>query len=363
MKILVIGTRGIPNIQGGVETHCQELYPRLVKLGCEVILLTRSCYVGKQKEYTYQGVKVKVIYAPRKKSIEAIIHTLIGVLIAKKLKPDIIHIHSIGPALFTPIFKLLGFKIIFTHHGPDYNRAKWGRLAKTVLKLGEYLGVKYSDKVIAISTVIENLIKEKYNCNKTYLVYNGVNLPVVNEASNYEDILKKYNLQKKEYVVAIGRFVKEKGFHDLINAYSLLKTNFKLVLVGDADHEDQYSKYLKALAKEKQVILTGFLSGESLKAVFMNARLFVLPSYHEGLPIVLLEAMSYNLDVLVSNIPANLEVPLEEDDFFKVGDIDDLSIKLQKKLELTKERDFIQIIANLYNWDKIAEQIFTIYKT
>ena len=72
MKVIVLGTRGIPNIQGGVETHCEELYPRLVALGIDVILVTRKSYVTDLTITEYKGVKLKHIFTPKKKSIEAI---------------------------------------------------------------------------------------------------------------------------------------------------------------------------------------------------------------------------------------------------------------------------------------------------
>lgn len=359
MKIVVLGTRGIPNVQGGVETHCEELYPRLVQRGCDVTLITRRPYIRETSINEFQGVKLKHLFAPRKKSLEAIIHTFWGILYAWKLQPDILHIHAIGPSLMVPVAKLLGLKVIVTNHGPDYDRQKWGKIAKWVLKHGEKFGTLYSDRVIVISKVIKTLLLKKYGRDDTNLIYNGVNLP---QKTTNTDYIESLGLEPQKYIIAVGRFVEEKGFHDLIESYKTLSKEYKLVLVGDADHESEYSLKLKKIAKENRIILTGFIKGEYLNEIFSHARLFVMPSYHEGLPIALLEAMSYNMDVLVSDIPANLEVPLEQSDYFRVGDRFDLSQKLNQKLGITTIRDFTSLIKERYDWEMIAEETYKFYR-
>ncbi len=359
MKIIVLGTRGIPDILGGVETHCEELYPRIVDKGHKVTIITRTPYVKDKSLKAYKGVQLKHIYAPKIKSFEAIVHTFLGVLYAAVKRPDILHIHAIGPMIMTPFAKLLGLKVVVTNHGPDYDRQKWGKLAKSILKLGEYLGTKFADEVIVISEVINSILKKKYNRKNAHLIYNGVNIPTL---AKHDAYITSLGLKKNKYLIGVGRFVEEKGFSDLIKAYSRIKTDVKLVLVGDADHETNYSEALKKEAKEAGVVLTGFIRGEKLNQIFTHALLFAMPSYHEGLPIALLEAMSYNLNVLVSDIPANLEVNLGAENYFKVGNIDDLTKKLTSKL---KEKDQIiqysERIKNTYNWDIIAEQVIKVY--
>lgn len=362
MKIIVIGTRGIPDIQGGVETHCQELYPRMIKVENnrhEITIVRRKPYIcEKNSTPSFEGIKLHDMYAPHRKSLEAIVHTFLSIIHAKKQRADIVHIHAIGPALLVPFAKILGLKVVFTHHGPDYNRKKWGKLAKLILKWGEKMGTKYADEVIVISTVINQILIEKYHRHNAHLVYNGVNRPIKSRDNAY---IQSLGLSSKNYILAVGRFVKEKGFHDLIHAFLSSKlTDCKLVIAGDADHEDSYSQSLKKLAKKHNVVLTGFVKGEKLNQLFTHAQLFVLPSYHEGLPITLLEAMSYDLNVLVSDIPANKAVEgLRHDDFFAVGDTADLSKQLKKKLK-SQHIDRQYNLAS-YNWETIATQVATIY--
>ena len=361
MKIIVLGTRGFPNVQGGVETHCEELFPRLVKLGCYITVIARTPYIQKNKRIKeYKGVRFKYLYSPRIKTLEAIIHSIIGVFYARLKNPDILHIQAIGPSLVVPIAKLLRLKVVVTNHGPDYDRQKWGMIAKFFLRLGERLGCIFANKVIVISKVIQNNLEKKYNRKDCKLILNGVNLPIINSEDSY---LNELGIESKHYIFSAGRFVEEKGFHDLIRAFKQLDfKGYKLVIAGDSDHPTNYSKRLKQMANDDEIILTGFIKGEKLNQFFSHAKLFVLPSYHEGLPIALLEAMSYNLDVLVSDIPANLEIGLEKDCYFKVGDVNDLELKILAKLKQTGKRNYRDIIKEKYNWDEIAKLTFNLYK-
>lgn len=357
MKIVVTGTRGIPRIMGGVETHCEELFPRIAAMGHDVTVVRRSCYVTDDNRINeYRGVKLVDVFAPKKKSIEAALHTFLAVIKARRMGADILHVHAVGPSLMIPFARLLGLKVVMTHHGPDYDREKWGRMAKFALRLGERMGAYGSNGIIVISQVIANIIKSKYG-RSSYLIFNGVNKPEKSKNTDYVDSL---DLQPQKYVVALGRFVKEKGFDLLIEAFRRLgNSDYKLVIAGDADHEDAYSMSLKALAKEQNVVLTGFIKGEKLNQLMTNAALFVLPSSHEGLPISLLEAMSYDLDVLVSDIPANKLPELETGDFFKCGDCESLKNALSVKLQRQPKGRKYNLMN--YDWDNIARQTVEVY--
>jgi len=358
MKIVVTGTRGIPNILGGVETHCEELFPHIADKGFDVTIIRRKNYVQDTfKEYN--GVKLIDINTPKKKSFEAIIHTIKSVWKAKKLRADIVHIHAIGPALATPVARMLGLKVVFTHHGPDYNRDKWGKAAKFMLRIGERMGVKFANELIVISEVINTIIKERYNRTDAHLIYNGV--PAPNFVVDV-DYLNSLGVVPKKYIFAMGRFVPEKNFHQLVKAFSSLDNcdGYKLVLAGDADFEDDYSRELKKLARKNGVVLTGFIRGEKLHELLTHASVFVLPSSHEGLPISLLEAMSYDLPVIVSDIPANLAVELPQDTYFPVGNEEKLMEKLKEIMGKKPEKR--KYTLDSYQWEHIAEQTIKVYK-
>jgi glycosyltransferase involved in cell wall biosynthesis len=368
LKVFVLGTRGIPHVLGGIERHCEQLYPRLVQKGCDVHLFTRTPYISKKNRIQeWKGVKLIHLWCPRKKSFEAIIHTFLGVILARFHSPDILHIHAIGPALLVPLARLLGIKVVITNHGKDYNRQKWGWFARLILKLGERVSCKYANKVIVVSSDIMDSIKEKYNRSDCVLTPTAVNPPVPVPSG---DTLKKYKLKANKYIFSAARFVPEKGLHDLIEAYrkaKIIGLEAPLVITGDADHETSYSINIKKIAeKNSDIILTGFISRKSLEELLSNAGLYVLPSYHEGMSMALLEALSYHLPVLVSDIPPNLEVGLDTARYFKVGDVDELAGKLHEliiKGISDEEIGFIDnLISTTHNWDIVTDKTFDTYK-
>ena len=402
MKIVVTGTRGIPNVMGGVETHCEELFPRIAAMGEDVTVIRRKSYVNDGLK-EWKGVKLVDIETPKKKSFEAIIHTYRAINMAKKLGADILHIHAIGPALLTPYAKMLGMKVVFTHHGPDYDRDKWGKAAKMVLKMGERMGCMFADDVIVISDVIRNLIKEKYGRTKNvHLIYNGVSKP---EICDYPEYFEELGIKKGRYILGMCRFVPEKNLHHLVEAFNIIKNeelrikkegsvqaneelrikkqgsaqadeelrikkqssalanyelnDVKLVLAGDTDFEDDYSRGLKEMARKNGVVLTGFVKGRKLHSLLTNCMCYCLPSSHEGLPIALLEAMSYGVKVIVSDIPANLEVGLPQNDYFHVGNVNELAKKLNDVMAHPVEH--IEYDMTKYDWDKIAREVRKVY--
>jgi len=361
MKIFVTGTRGIPDIPGGVETHCQHLYPLIAAQGHEVVLARRSSYVVDSLT-EWHGVRLVDCFSPRRKSVEAIVHTFLAILEARRCRADLVHIHAIGPALLVPFARLLGLRVVFTNHGPDYDRGKWGRLARFVLRAGEKTGGKWANEIIVISEVIRSIIRRRCG-RESNLIYNGVPLPVLSEQKEF---LEKHGIKPGQYLLAVARFVPEKGLSDLIESFWRSSVGGQLVIAGDADHETEYSRQIKEMAKsDERIILTGYITGDDLLGVFRYARLFVLPSYHEGLPIALLEAMSYGLDVLVSDIPANLEVGLPDECYFSCGNIDDLAEKIDSHFQREPVADrygFRERIQKDYDWQKIAAQTIKVYE-
>ncbi|MBD5345978.1 MAG: glycosyltransferase family 4 protein [Bacteroides sp.] len=369
MKVVVVGTRGIPDIQGGVETHCAGLYPELVSLGIDVTILRRRHYAEASESSRglkeWNGIRLIDLYAPRLKSFEAIVHTFLGILKARALKPDIVHIHAIGPSIVAPFARLLGMKVVMTNHGPDYHREKWGPIARTFLRLGERFGSKASNRVIAISPVIASDVGKKYGCNPV-VIPNGVNPPHI--PHDAENIIATYGLKPRRYILALGRFVPEKGFDTLIEAYSILRKagridpDIKLVIAGDADHETPYARSLRAKATASPgIVLTGFISGDNLKALTAMAALFAMPSTHEGLPIALLEAMSYGIDVATSNISSCRLPELSEQDSVPPGNPDFLASLMASKLSCPATPRHYDL--SRYSWPSIASDTLAVYRS
>lgn len=354
LKIAVTGTRGIPDIQGGVETHCARLYPRLAAMGLDITLYRRKPYVAGPAA-DYEGVKLCDLPAPRRKSFEAIVHTLRAILAARRAGAEIAHIHAVGPALLSPLARLLGLKVVVTHHGADYQRAKWGPVARYMLKLGERMAARYAAAVIAITPGIADAFREEYG-REAVVIPNGVDRPQRCEAGEF---LGQLGLEPGRYVVALGRLVPEKNFHLLIDAWrKAAPRGYRLVIAGSADHADPYAAALQRQAAEAGVVMPGFVGGRPLCELMCNAALFVMPSAHEGLPIALLEAMSYGLDVLTSDIPACMLPQLTPADHFSSGDTDALASALARKLAAPASRSYD---LGDYDWDRIARKTAEVY--
>ncbi len=364
LRVMMLGLRGFPNVQGGIETHAEHLAPLLVQQGCDLEVIVRAPYQPLNIGQEWQGIKFTRLWAPKSKGLEAIIHTFLGVLYAAIKRPDILHIHAIGPALMTPLARVLGLKVVVTHHGPDYDRQKWGKFAKFVLKTGEFVGMRFSNGRIVISNVIRDLVANKHAV-QSEIIRNGVNMP---DLDTCESHLKQFGLDKQRYVLLVSRLVPEKRHLDLIRAFKHAKLDhYKLVLVGDSDHPDGYVAEIQdAARKSKQIVLTGFQKGETLRSLYTHAALFVLPSSHEGLSISLLEALSYGLPVLASDIPANKELDLNPTTYFELGNITMLAEKIKLKLQHPQsyeaKMDKRAWVDSQYNWRKVAEKTYSEYR-
>ncbi|WP_218352163.1 glycosyltransferase family 4 protein [Alteromonas lipotrueiana] len=359
MKLCAVGLRGIPDVMGGIESHCQQLYPRLVKAGMDVTVICRSPYVDKTRQQ-FQGVQLRSVWTLKHKFFETFMHTFLAIFYARfVVKPDVLHIHGIGPALFTPLAKLLGMQVMVTHHGADYDRQKWNQFAKKILRFGESMAMKFADRAIVVGRTLTGRLKASNlkRANNISFVPNGA-LTGVDTSLSADKLPSELNLEPGNYILAVGRLVPEKGFHDLVEAFSKSDSNLKLVIVGSADHEDEYSQSLKNKASDT-IIFAGRRSGDELNALYKFARVFCLPSYHEGLPIVALEAIAAGTDVLISDITPNTDIGLPQDCYFKVGDTDQLANKLTQ-VEALALRVNKETFLNMFNWDSISVDTYHI---
>lgn len=367
LSVMWLGFRGFPHVQGGVEVHAEQICPLLAELGCEVHVITRAPYQSKDIGKSWRGVQFHNLWSPRSKTLETIAHSLVGVLYAGLIKrPDILHIQSMGPAFWTPLARLFGLKVVMTTHGIDYERHSWGRLAKIVLRAGEFSGMRGSHGRIVISKRIQQHNLDKHRVNSA-LIPNGVILP---ELPSSIGSLQQFGLQPEKYILLVSRLVLEKRHHDLIEAFRLasLPDEWKLVIVGASDHPNAYTKSVLAeIEKTPNVVCTGFQSGLALRELYAHAHVFVLPSSHEGMPIAMLEALSYGLPVIASDISANLEIELPEEHYFPMGDVNALSAKIrdfvERPLTLEDRETRRTWVAQRYDWKDIAQRTLDVYRS
>jgi glycosyltransferase involved in cell wall biosynthesis len=354
LRIFVLGTRGFPDIQGGVEQHCENLYPLLASSSCLITVFRRKPYVT-NKEKTFNNISFIDLPSTKISGFETFFHSFLSTVVCIVKRPDIVHIHNIGPGFFVPFLKIAGLKVIMTYHSPNYEHVKWSRNTKYLLRFSEALSIRYSDKVIFVSSYQKDKLGNK---PKFVHINNGVNIYPLRSNDDY---IQSLGLQKRNYILSVGRLVQEKGFDLLIRAFSKsIPKGTKLVIAGGADHDTPYSLQLKELAKKHGIVLSGFVKGEKLQELYSHARLYVMASYNEGLPIALLEAMSYHLPIVASDIPANLQVALSEDSYFISGDEQSLTGKIDQALN----REFApgEYDMTPYSWSEIVEQTRAVYE-
>jgi len=358
---MYLGLRGIGGIQGGVETHVAELVRHLPYDSSEIEVIGRSTYRRRDIPVDPSMPKVRWIPALRHPLAETIIHSILGVGYAAWRRPDLLHIHAIGPNIVAPLARLLGLRVISTHHGEDYRREKWGLLARTVLRFGERQAVLSANACISISPVVAGSLREKYGKPITFIPNGVTAMPRVAPGAT----LAKYGLTATRYIINVARFVPEKRQIDLVDAFKAaeLPEDVKLVLVGNADHKNEYArKLLEKAVKVPGVIIAGHISGEPLAELFWNAGLFALPSSHEGLPIVLLEAMGCQLPVLVSNLPVYRAMGVPDSNILEVADVPAIAQRFRESFATPVSPVDWSELLTCYQWRNIAVQTAALYQ-
>ncbi|GJD98063.1 D-inositol-3-phosphate glycosyltransferase [Methylobacterium iners] len=360
LTIAVAGLRGMPNIMGGIEAHCEQLMPRIKSIRPEynLLIFARSSY--KDCDCVFQGVRIKKIFSVNSKYFEALFHTLLCVVYARyKVRCNLIHIHGIGPALLTPVARALGLRVVVTHHGDDFNRDKWNFFGKTALRLGEWFALNFANTIIVVSERVSDRLRKRNNNAIIRHIPNGATIlaPTIDDSCS-PDVIGRFGLQKGEYILSVGRLVPEKNLHVLIDAYEASGRACPLVIVGAADHEDAYARALVARAGPRIKFL-GFQKQAILADLYTNAGLFVLPSAHEGLPIAALEAAAAGCPILLSDIEANLEIGLNARNYVTVGSAMALADRLREHFA-SFQIDQSAVLAK-FNWEEAAFRTASIY--
>ena len=371
LSIAMFGQKRIPSREGGVKIVVEELCTRMVTQGHNVTCYNRGGHHVSGSEYDskrlkeYKGIKLKTVPTIEKKGLAAVSSSFFATLCSAFGRYDVVHIHAEGPAFFCWIPKLFGKQVIVTVHGIDWQREKWkSGFGSKFIRQGEKNAVKYADEIIVLSKGVQTYFDDTYG-RKTRLIPNGVTRPEVRQA---EIITDKFGLTKDSYILFLGRLVPEKGIRYLIEAFKKVKTDKRLVIAGGSSDTDEFADELKELAKgDERILFTGFVQGQELEELYSNAYIYTLPSDLEGMPLSLLEAMSYGNCCLVSDIHECTEVVENKALIFKQSDVNDLRKTLQEvcvradAVEMLKKQaaDFI---CNKYNWDEIMQATLKLYR-
>ena len=369
MKIAMLGHKRIPSREGGVEVVVEELATRMVERGHQVTCFNRRGHhvSGKEFDYSgvkeYRGIKLKSVPTINIKGFAAMTSSFFGAICCAFGKYDVVHFHAEGPAFMCWLPKLMGKKVIVTVHGLDHQRTKWGKVASAYIMAGEKNAVKYADEIIVLSEGVKKYFKDTYG-RETQFLPNGVNCPEIKKA---ELIGQLFGLCKDSYILYLGRIVPEKGIAYLIEAYKGIKTDKKLVIAGGSSDTDKFLRKLKNLAVgDNRIYFTGFVQGQVLEELYSNAYIYVLPSDLEGMPLSLLEALSYGNCCLVSDIPECAEVVEDKAELFAVGNVESLKEKL---LMLCESEQTVQgykesasnFVCEKYNWNDAVRRTLQLY--
>ena len=368
LRVAMFGQKRLSR-EGGIEIVVKELCTRMARDGCQVTCYNRSGHHVSGAEYDekieYEGIRQKSVLTIEKKGLAAVSSSAFAALYSAVGKYDVIHIHAEGPAFFAWLPKMFGKRVVVTVHGIDWQREKWkSGFGSKFIRQGEKNAVKYADEIIVLSKGVQDYFKKVYG-RETNFIPNGVNRPKLRAA---EQISEKFGLSKDSYILFLGRLVPEKGIRYLIEAFKQVKTDKKLVIAGGSSDTDSFERELKDLAKnDERIIFTGFVQGSLLDELYSNAYIYTLPSDLEGMPLSLLEAMSYGNCCLVSDIPECTEVVEDKALIFKKSDVSNLWEKLQDAcnhpenvMELKKEAaDFI---CKKYDWDDVVEKTRELYR-
>lgn len=318
LRVTMLGIRGFPDVQGGAEKHVENLACALTDLGCDVEAIMRSPYVAKEQPARWRNIKLTRLWAPRVTGVEAFVHTFFGVLHAARHRPDVLHIHAIGPAFFTPLARALGLRVVVTCHSRNYEHKKWGRLGRSILRFGERAGMAFANGRIAVSDGLAEHLTQSHHLPVT-TIPNGIDRP---DRIGSTATLQAYGLAPGRYLLMVARIDDDKRQLDLITAFSRMqRPGWKVALVGGSDYSSSYAREVaEAAAQSPGVVLLGHQTGSALAELYSHAGAFVLPSRFEGQPIAVLEAASYGLPLVLSDIAAHRELAIPRARYFAVGD-------------------------------------------
>ena len=371
LRICHLGMKQIPSRQGGIEVVVEQLATRMAALGHKVTCYNRSGHHVCGKEYDpqkkpkeYKGVKLVYVPTLNFRGFAAMTSSISAAICAAFGKYDVVHFHAEGPAFMCWLPKLFGKKVIVTIHGLDWQRAKWGCLASMYIMSGEKCAVKYADRIIVLSKSVQDYFWNTYK-RKTVFIPNGINPSQIRKA----DLLtKQFGLTKDSYILFLGRLVPEKGLRYLFRAFREVVTDKKLVIAGGTSDTDTFVKELKQLGEgDGRILFTGFVQGQALEELYSNAYVYIIPSDLEGMPISLLEAMSYGNCCLVSDIPECTEVVEDKAVVFKKSNVDDLRAKLQELLDdsmlvAKHKKTAADYIVSKYNWNDVISKTIELYR-
>ena len=320
LRIAFIGARGVIGTYSGIETYYEEVGARLAERGHSVTAYCRTHFTPPVKEH--RGIRVRRLPSLRTKHLETVSHSLLSTIDCALRSFDIVQFHAIGSSPLALLPRLTGKKTVVSVRGLDWQRGKWGRTARSVLKFGEWASARCPSKTVVVSETLGRHYRAQHKVDAR-VIPNAV----VREPKRPLQRLSELGLTEGGYLLFAGRISPEKQLHTLLEAAEPLLGEIKLVVAGGASYSDDYYERMRELGGEHTLFL-GQVERDSMLELYSNCYAFVLPSTMEGLSIALLESLSFGNCIVASDIPENREVLGDAGRFFAVGDRDALRTQL-----------------------------------
>jgi glycosyltransferase involved in cell wall biosynthesis len=354
MRIVILGTRGIPASYGGFETFAEHLATRLVARGHEVTVYGRAHYIS-PRQLEYHGVRLKVLPTIRHKYADTVVHSFLSAVHAVPSRFDAALICNAANAPFAPILRFTGTPVAINVDGLEHKRKKWGWLGKRYYLAAERLATILPNVMVTDAQVIQDYYLARYNAASEMIAYGS-------EVERRPDraAVRRWRAEPNRYVLYVSRLEPENNAHLVIEAFKKVRTAYRLLIVGDAPYAREYINDLKARARgDKRIVFTGFVFGQDYRALQQNAYCYVHATEVGGTHPALLEAMGYGNCVLTLATPENIEAV--GDAGIPYADELDLAEKLQRVLRdgslVQSYRNRAQIrVQRHYDWDRVVDQ-------
>lgn len=359
LRIVVFGVRTLPPSNGaaGSETVAEELYPRFVERGHQVVVYCRKYPGVKTERYkTYRGLQLIHLPTVHWQGFDTLLHSLLCTMhIILFNTGDVIHIHNAGNSIWLPLLRLFGKKCFVVVDGFDWKRDRWPFYAKLYLRMTAALAMRLPKNLIVDNVFVQRHYLERFGVSPTFIPY-GVQVKEVTGTGT----LAKLGLKKGRYILFVGRFIPEKGLHYLIEAFEKLDTDMNLVLVGGSLFGEDWVNKLKS-TKDPRILFPGYLYGEWVDELLQHCYLYVQPSDVEGLSPVILRAMGAGRCVVSSDIPENRFLVEGHGYLFEKGNVESLRSVLDGLLSNEAEVARVGQVAQKhvrdhYSWDTVALQ-------
>jgi glycosyltransferase involved in cell wall biosynthesis len=361
MRIAMIGLKALPPQYSGFETAADEIARRLVTLGHEVIVYNRAG-LSTHEGNDYEGVRLVTLPTINSKNLSSITHAFLCTLHVLFNRVDVVHYFTTGTTLFAPLPRFAGMKTVCSVDGTDWQRQKWGLLARVYLRVSERLAVLFCNDLIGDSADVVRYYRRKYGVKPVLSTYG-----IREKTRMGRKWLERFGLSEREYVLFVGRLVPENNVHNLISGYERIESDKKLVIVGDDPWGKRYVRSLRR-TRDPRIIFTGGVYGEGYEELQQNAYLFVLPDEVGGTHPSLVEAMGFGNCVLVNDTASNLEAVADAGFSYSGAEGDrDLERQLDKLLKdpslvqeyRRKARNHAQ---QTYRWEDVVAEHERLYQ-